>query len=135
MPSLLPLLPDSILLARQAWLTVPAVTAIVDTRIYDRIHGAAFPQLVIETVTDGESSDPHMGLCRLQHNCWGRGNTSADTQEARLLARTIVQHHRNLQGSYAAGTVVEAWLELFVPAPDPTTGRARFIVDLVFRTI
>lgn len=132
---MLPLLPDTVAVVRDAWLAQPSVTAIVGGRVSARINGTVWPQLIVSTVDDGEAADPTLGVARVQNDCWGAGATDADTAAARLLARTLRAAARDLKGTYPSGTVVDCAPLLFIAAPDPTTGRARFILDLQVRVV
>lgn len=131
----LPLLPDVIALIRDAWLAQSSVTALVSTRIYDRIPASAtstdFPLVELIDVDDDEASDAVHGLSRVQNSIWGQGPSPANTQQARLIARTMRAAARDLKGTYSTGTIYACTPALFIPQPDPATGRARFILDTV----
>lgn len=129
----LTLLPDTIAVTREAFLAQTPITALVSTRIRARFVGNEL-QIVLETVADGEYDDPHHGQARVQANCWAAGGSDTQTAEARLLARTVWSSARDLVGTYTAGKVITATPLIFISAPDPTTGRARFIVDIQVAT-
>src|SRR5215207_5337282 len=126
-----PLLPDTVALAREALLAQTSITALVSTRIYARIPATpTWPLLVVSTVDDAESPEPAFGESRVQVDVWGAGGSDTQTAQARLIARTVWQAARDLDGSYTSGVIVHCTPLISVPAPDPETGRARFVVDL-----
>lgn len=131
----IPLLPDPVALTIQALLAQTSLTALVGTRMYDRIPGnPTWPLLVVSAVSDDEERDPALGAARVQVDCWGAGNSPGDTATAQTIARTVRSTARDLAGTYAAGMLVDCSPALFAPAPDPTTGRARFVADLLLTT-
>lgn len=132
----LPLLPDTLALGREALLAQTPVTAIVSTRVYgSRIPGSpTYPLIVLSVVDDDEARDPALGEARLQADCWGAGSGPVEEEQARLLARTVRAVARDLAGTYTAGTVTGCAPGQIISAPDPTTGRVRFIVDLLITT-
>lgn len=128
----LPLLPDAISLGREALLAQAPVTALVSTRIYGAIPGSpTWPLIELAIVDDDEARDPALGEARLQANCWGAGPSSDDKRDALALARTVRSVARDLRGAYASGAVVKCAPGQIIPAPDPQTGRVRFLVDLL----
>lgn len=131
----LPLLPDPVELTRLGLVAQPAVTAFVAARVHDRIPSSpVYPLIRLDLISDDEERDPSLGFARVQAGCWGTGAGPNDTAAAQQLARTIRAAARDLQGTYAAGVIVSCSPGLIVPAPDPTTGRARFLVDLFLIT-
>jgi hypothetical protein len=130
-----PTLPDTIAVVREALLAQTPITALVAGRIYDRIPAApTWPLLVLDTVDEAEV-DWYRWQARVQVNCWGPGPSSADEQAARVLAMTVVAVSRDLRGPWTAGHIVNTWQVNMIPAPDDTTGRARFVVDVMVETM
>lgn len=130
-----PLLPDVIALGRDALVAQTAVTALVSTRIYDAIPSSpVWPLIELQIVDDGEAGDPALGAARLQANCWGAGPTATDKQAALDVARTLRSVARDLRGTYSSGSLADCAPGLIIPAPDPQTGRVRFVVDLLLTT-
>lgn len=130
-----PLIPDTVALVREALLAQPAVTALVGTRMYDRIPALpTWPLLVIDTVDEAET-DWHTWEARVQVDAWGSGPSSNDEQQARLIARTIVASMRDLKGSWSSGDIVNVGMANMIPAPDDETGRARFVIDLMVQVM
>lgn len=128
----LPILPDVVDLAITALAGQTPVTALVSTRLYSRLPDApTWPLLVVSLVDHAESPEPALGTARVQVDSWGAGNGPGYDQAAFLLARTVVSVARDLRGTYAGGTIVGCSPGLIVAAPDPDTGRARSIVDLI----
>lgn len=132
----LPLLPDPVELARLALRAQPSVTALVADRIADRTPGGqvAYPRIRLNLISDDEERDPSLGYARVQADCWGDGDDPDATAAALALARTVRAVARDLQGTYAAGVIASCDPGLIIPAPDPTTGRARYVVDLLLTT-
>lgn len=123
------LLPDLVAVTIQALSAQPSLTALVSTRVYDRLPATpTWPLLVVNTVDEGET--PFAGIARVQVDVWGAGPTSTDEEATRTIARTLVSVSRDLRGNYAAGHISNSGHLNTVPLPDPTTGRARFAVDL-----
>lgn len=130
-----PLLPDVVSLTITGLLAQPAVTAIVGTRIYDRIPASpTYPLLSVVVVSDDEAAEAALGFARVQVDCWGRGSSQSNAQEARNLALTVRSVTRDLRGTYSGGAISAAAPAPFVTAFDPDTGRARFIIDLFIET-
>lgn len=129
-----PLLPDTLALAREALLAQASLTALVGTRIYDRIPASpTWPLLVVSDV-DIQELEWHTWLARVQVDVWGAGGSQADWQQVRTIARTLYSVARDLRGSWTAGDISNAAPLIIVPAPDETTGRARLVVDLQLET-
>ena len=130
-----PTLPDTIELVREALLAQSAITAMVGTRIYDRVPASpAWPLIVLDTVDESEI-EWHTWQARVSVNVWGAGPTSNDEANARTIARAIVAYSRDLRGGWTAGHIRACWHIVTVPAPDETTGRARFVVDVMVETM
>jgi hypothetical protein len=130
-----PILPDVSALGVEALLARQAVTALVADRIYVRMpEYQQWPLLLVTTVVDDEQdAEGSVGLARLQIGCWGQGILPRHEDEANLIARTVRSAARDLRGVYTAGTIEGASPVApgVVPAPDPQTGRARCLVDLL----
>lgn len=126
------LLPDVVAVIRQALLAQSSITALVSTRIYDRIPAMpTWPLLVVTTVDEDEVEGPENLQGRIQIDCWGQSGNETHTAEARLIARTVRSVSRDLAGTWTGGKVRAAVAQIALPSPDPITGRARFIVDLL----
>jgi hypothetical protein len=132
----LSLLPDDVELTRQAALAQTALTAYVGTRMYDRVPATpTWPLIVFISVDDNEAGEPTRGSSRVQADVWGRSGSPTDTAEAKTIARTLRAVARDFKGTYGGvGTVSSASAAFIVPQPDPTTGRARFVVDILLET-
>lgn len=126
-----PLLPDTVAVVRDALLGQSSISALVGTRIYDRVPAGSptWPLLVVDTVDEAET-EWHTLQGRVQLDVWGVGPSSDDEQQARLLARTIIAAIRDMRGTWASGRIVNTGLLNMLPAPDDETGRARFVIDL-----
>ena len=128
----LPLEPDADALTIEALAGRTAVTALVATRIYDRIpENPAWPLLTVATVSDLEAEDPIGWQVIEQVDVFGESGSRQHTFDARTIARTIRAHARGMVGTYASGTVrVCSADQIRDVGPDPDTGRAHFSVDL-----
>lgn len=129
-----PVLPDSIALAREALLAQSSLTALVSTRIYDRIPASPTWPLLVLSVVDDLELEWHTGQARVQVDVWGRSGSPTDAAEALNIARVVRSVARDLRGSWAAGDVSNAAPGTIIPAPDPETGRARYVIDLLLET-
>jgi hypothetical protein len=127
----LPVLPDVVDLAITALAAQSTVTAISPRIVSRTTSTSVYPLYEVFVVDTGEAGDPVLGESRVQVNCWGGGNGPSFDQQALLMARTVRSVSRDLKGTYTGGTIVRCWSELAIPGPDATTGRARFIVDLL----
>jgi hypothetical protein len=128
------LLPDALALTREALLAQSSLTALVGTRIYDRIPGTPTWPLLVLTVIDEVELEWHTGQPRVQVDVWGAGSTATDAANALTIARTVRSVTRDLRGSWTAGDISNAAPSTIVPAPDQTTGRARYVIDLLLET-
>lgn len=128
----LPLDPDVVALTKEALLAQPSVTALVSTRIYDRLPGSpTYPLLVVTSVDGSESDEPVIGEDRVQIDVWGRPLAELNARtDARTLAATVKSVVRDLRGTWTAGKIVNSAHLNTVPQPDDTSGRTRYIVDL-----
>lgn len=126
-----PLLPDPTVAAREALLAQSAVAALVSTRIHFAIPSAPIWPLVILTLIDDDELRPETLTARVQADVWGAGNTTQDTLDCKLIARTIRSVARDLRGTWGAAQISNAVAGQTIPSPDDTTGRARQIVDLL----
>lgn len=126
-----PLQPDVIGLAIQAYRGQVSVTALVAQRIYDRIPGTTtWPLVVVGLVSQAPLTEPGWVSALLQLDVWGNGPGPADAAAALTVARTVWAATADLHGSWAGyGGVAQAYPSLLLPQPDPTTGRARYIVQ------
>jgi hypothetical protein len=123
-------LPTSFKIARAALLARTQVAAVVADRIHWKLpSNPTYPLLIVEPVDDIEDG-PGASTSRVQVNCWGNGNTSVDVLAASDLARVVASVARDLVGSYPDGDIADALPGSIIPAHDPQTGRARFILDL-----
>jgi hypothetical protein len=131
-----PLLPDPLALAIQAVLGQSAITSgPVGTRVGDRIPDEpTWPLIAAGIVDDNEGADPEQGAARVQFNIWGRGPDPSAAEETLAIARTVRSVARDLVGIWPAGRISSCSPGLIVPAPDPVTGRARSIIDLLLET-
>lgn len=126
------LLPDAVAVIRQALLAQAPITALVSTRIYDRVPATpTWPLLVVTSIDDDEIEGPENLQARIQVDCWGQSGSETHTAEVRLIARTVRSVSRDLIGTWASGKIRAAVAQITIPSPDPETGRARFIVDLL----
>jgi hypothetical protein len=128
----LPLLPNVVDLTKEALLAQASLTALVGTRVYDRVPGApSYPLLVVTSVDEAESPEPAIGEARVQVDVWGKPMSELGAlTAARLVTRTLQSVVRDLRGTWTAGKIVGAAHLNTIPQPDPDTGRTRFIVDL-----
>jgi len=133
---MLPVAPDVVDLTIRALLGQPAVTALVGTRVYDRVAGSVYPLLVVGVVDFAPTAEPRRTVTLVQVDCWGRGGDPAQATQASLLARTVAAVAPDLRGAWppAAGYIVAAYLDRMLPQPDTTTGRARWLVQLEVTT-
>lgn len=128
----LPLQPDIVALTKEALLAQSSLTALVSTRIYDRLPGApTYPLLVVTSVDGGESPEPAIGESRVQVDVWGRplADLNARTQ-AWTITATVLSVVRDLRGTWTAGKIVNSAHLNTIPQPDEASGRTRYIVDL-----
>lgn len=126
------LLPDPVAAVREALLAQASITALVSTRIYDRIPATpTWPLLVVSSVDDDEAGGPENLQARVQVDCWGQSGNQTDTAQARLIVRTVRSVSRDLAGTWPAGKIRSAVGQTTIPSPDPESGRARFFIDLL----
>lgn len=131
-----PVLPDAMVAARVALLGQTTLTALVNSRIYEAIPSdppPTYPLLVVSLVDDDELR-PETLIARVQVDVWGAGKSVVDVRECKTIAATVRSVARDLKGtwSWTGGTasISMAVAGQIIPNPDPTSGRARFIVDL-----
>lgn len=126
----IPVLPDSTVAARTALLAQATVTSLVGQRIYYAIPSTpVFPLLVLSLVDDDELR-PETLTARVQVDVWGNGNTTQDVLDCKAIAAAVRSVARDLKGSWPA-RISNSVAGQIVPNPDDTSGRARFIVDLL----
>lgn len=123
----LTVLPDPETVTIQALAAQTSIAAIVGTRIASEIPTApVFPLLRVTKAASIETDIEGREVALMSVECW------ADTDAtASLLARTVVAARKDMSATYAAG-----WVALVdvsggpIPAYDPESERARWIVDL-----
>lgn len=127
----LPLQPDPVALAIQAYRGQASITALVVQRIYDRIPGSpSWPLIVVGLVSQAPLTEPGWVTALLQLDVWGNGPGPADAAAALTVARTVWAATPDLHGNWPGfGAVAQAYPSLLLPQPDTTTGRARYIVQ------
>lgn len=127
-----PALPDSTVAARTALLGQPTLTALVAQRIYYAIPSVTptYPMLVLSLVDDDEIR-PETLSARVQVDVWGDGNTTQDVLDCKAIAAVVRSVARDLRRSWPEATITNAAAGQIIPSPDSTSGRARFIVDLL----
>jgi hypothetical protein len=86
------------------------------------------------TVIDEVELEWHTGQPRVQVDVWGAGSTATDAANALTIARTVRSITRDLRGTWTAGDISNAAPSTIIPAPDQTTGRARYVIDLLLET-
>jgi len=126
-----PTLPDPTVLARSALLAETAVTTLVSTRIYYAIPASPTYPLLVLTLVDDDELRPETLTARVQVDVWGDGPGTQSVLEAKAIAATVRSVARDLKGTYTGGTISSSVAGQVIPQPDGTTGRARFIVDLL----
>lgn len=129
-----PVLPDALAVAREGLLAQSTLTALVGTRIYDRIPASPTWPLLVLSVVDDLELEWHTGVARVQVDVWGAGSSPTDAAQALSIARTVRSVARDLRQSWAAGDISNAAPGTILPAPDPETGRARYVIDLILET-
>lgn len=129
-----PVLPDSLALAREALLAQSSLTALVSTRIYERIPASPTWPLLVASIVDDLELEWHTGQARVQVDVWGAGSSPTQAAEALNITRVVRAVARDLRGSWTAGDVASAAPGIIIPAPDPDTGRARYLIDLLIQT-
>lgn len=131
-----PVLPDPVVVARTALLAQAPVAALVADRIYYAIPapingvGPVYPLLVLSLVDDDELR-PETLTARVQVDAWGVGSTPAHVLDCKVIAAVVRSVARDLRGAWSGATISNSVADQVVPAADVTTGRARFIVDLL----
>jgi len=86
--------------------------------------------LVVLSIVDADELRPETLTARVQADVWGKGNTTQDTLDTEAIAAVIRSVARNLVGTWGGASISNAVAGQAIPQPDPTTGRARTIVDL-----
>lgn len=132
-----PVLPNPKVAARTALLAQAALTDLVAQRIYYAIPGQ-WPQgpdgndlpLIVLSIVDADELRPETLTARVQADCWGSGDSTQDTLDCEAIAAVIRSVARNLIGSWSGATIGNSVAGQAVSQPDPTTGRARTIVDI-----
>lgn len=128
----LPLEPDADALTIDALAARAAITALVNTRIYDRIPDTpTWPLLTVATISDLEAADPVGWSVIEQVDVFGESGSREHTYDARTIARTIRANSRLLAGTYPSGTIAACSGDVIRDlGPDPDSGRAHFTVEL-----
>lgn len=132
-----PVLPRPIKIARTALLAQSTLTAAVDTWIKFAIpspwptNAGADRRIIVLELVDSNEDGPYSLQARVQVNCWGAGNSTLDVENCEAVAALVTSVARDLTGTWAEGRIANAVPGSVIPAPDPVTGRARFIVDLL----
>ena len=124
-----PVLPDVLGVMCQALLGQSAVTALVGTRITDRIPDSPIWPLIVVSVVSEQEKEWHTGSARVQCDVWGRGPTSVDKLEVRAIFAALVSVSRDLRGAWSSGRISNSAITNGVMLPDPNTGRQRIAVD------
>ena len=126
-----PVLPDPVVAARTALVAQSSLTALVVQRIYYSIPASpVYPLLVLSLVDDGELR-PETLTARVQVDVWGPGSTTQQVVDCKALAAVVRSVARDLRGTWGGATISNSVVDQAIPSADPTTGRARFIVDLL----
>lgn len=126
-------LPDATVVAREAMLAQTLITGEVGTRIrYAVPETETYPLLVLTSVDDDELR-PETLTVRVQVDVWGKGASTQDTLDCNRIARKIRASARDLNGDWANGKIRGCVAGQIVPNPDTTSGRSRFVVDLLFQ--
>jgi len=130
----MPILPDPVVVAREALLAQTAVTSSpVGTRVHFAIpETTTYPIWVLSLVDDDELRPETLDV-RLQVDVWGDGNTPDDQVATKASAALLRSVARDLNGDWASGKIRGCVAGQIIPNPDTTSGRARFIVDLLFQ--
>ena len=129
-----PVLPDVLAVMCQALLAQPAVTALVGTRISDRIPDSPVWPLIVVSVISDQEREWHTGLSRVQVDVWGSGPTSGDKATVRAVYAALLSVARDLRGAWPAGRISNSAIINGVMLPDPDTGRQRIAVDFHIET-
>lgn len=124
-------LPVSVKIAREALLGQASLTPVVAARIHWALPELPVWPLIVLDHIDAVEDGPGAQLARVQANCWGAGNTTADLQACLVLANTVMAVHRDLIGVWPSGTIANASAGTVISAPDQQTGRVRALVDLL----
>ena len=128
-----PVLPDPVIAARTALLGQTPLTDIVAQRIYWAIPSdpaPTYPLLVVSSVDD-DALRPETLTARVQVDVWGAGRTVVDVNDCKAIARIIRSVARDLRGTWGGASISNSVAGQIIPNPDDTSGRARFIVDLL----
>jgi hypothetical protein len=111
-----------------------AQSGLVGARVYDRIPASpTWPLIVCSVVSDGEAT-PEWLQARVQVDIWGRANDPSAHVEVLALAKRLRAVVRDLPGTWTAGRLLYAGYLNGLDRPDATTGRHRFMVDLMIYT-
>lgn len=126
-----PILPDLLALGIEMMKAQATVNTAVGGRIASRVvAGGTFPQIVVTVASDVEAS-PQSADGRIQYMVWGQGNTPADRQEVKGVARKIRSVARDCVGTWTAGKVTVAVGQTIFDTTDPDTGQAGASVDVL----
>ena len=124
------LVPDAGELFRQWATSRPRITALVAGRVSLTLSGA-YPALRY-ALLPGRAGGGWEYLPELQVECWG--DVDGD-ETALLLARTLRAETEQARGLFPAGYLVgvDVTVEPY-SSPDPTTGRARYLLTVQLTT-
>lgn len=125
-----PVLPDLLALGIEMMAAQATVSTAVGGRIASRVVGSAYPQIVVSVASDVEAS-PWSADGRIQYMVWGQGNTPANRQEVKGIARKIRSVARDCVGSWTAGKVTVAVGQTILDTTDPDTGQAGASIDVL----
>lgn len=120
-----PVLPDVEALLCTALRVHPALLALHGGRVGVRLYGS-FPAVRVAATGGPQQPVTATGTPTLQVECWADDRR----EQATDLARTVVAACPDLP-SYAPGLLAVTPTGEPFPAPDQTTGRERFIVQVV----
>lgn len=127
--------------AVKAWAKAQtAISAIVGSRVFFEVNGSApFPQLVVQRVGGGPlPGEPPIDQALIQFDVWGTQSASGKA-DGKASASALAEAVRNAAFFMTAETPMGAaaglWAEISlgpVWSPDPESGRARYVVDVLF---
>jgi hypothetical protein len=130
-----PVLPNARVLAREALVAQTSLSVLLPS---DQVATSTpptptYPLIVLAIVDDSELA-PDRAFVRVQVNIWGKSGGIKDTKEVFDIAAVVRSIARDLRGTWSSGKISNSAPGQILDAPDPVTGRARAIVDLLLET-
>lgn len=122
-----PVIADPVVAVRAGLVAQSALTALVAQRIYYAIPATPTYPLLVLSLVDEDELRPETLSARVQVDVWAAGGTTQQVIDAKAIVAVLRSVARDLRSANISNAVAGQ----AVPGADITTGRARFIVDLL----